>query len=431
MSVHALTRSAAETALGEQFLATKQFGRSRRRAAAFERFSAQGLPTRRVESWHYTDLRTAMAAAAPPASLPDRAALEAARTMIAKREGVAGAVRIVTVDGAFAPELSDPMPAGVTLSRRDEPSLDVEDAMASLVAAMAPEALVVEVASGAQLAAPVEILRVATDLAVRSLYSWTEIGIGKEAVATIVETFLGAPASVQRHAATLVRLAEAARLDHVAVVDDDPELHVESQVVELEARAELSTFGFVSGGALSRRQIFARLSGADAKFAYAGLALLDGARQGDTTLQVLHTARGGVSREYHRAIVADDAAGVFQGKVVVAPGAQKTDGSMKSQAVLLSPRAQMNAKPELEIFADDVVCGHGATVASIDPEQVFYLQARGLAKGEAEALLLEAFGAETIDKIRNDALANRLRARLAAWLAKRGIEGTAGKEIGA
>ena len=76
---------------------------------------------------------------------------------------------------------------------------------------------------------------------------------------------------------------------------------------------------------------------------------------------------------------------------------------MKSQAVLLSPRAQMNAKPELEIFADDVVCGHGATVASIDPEQVFYLQARGLAKGEAEALLLEAFGAETIDKIRNDA----------------------------
>ena len=120
---------------------------------------------------------------------------------------------------------------------------------------------------------------------------------------------------VQRHASTiLVRLAEAARLDHVAVVDDDPELHVESQVVELEARAELSAFGFVSGGALTRRQIFARLSGADAKFAYAGLALLDGARQGDTTLQVLHTARGGVSREHHRAIVADDAAASSRGR---------------------------------------------------------------------------------------------------------------------
>ena len=133
----------------------------------------------------------------------------------------------------------------------------------------------------------------------------------------------------------------------------------------------------------------------------------------------MHAAPRGVSREFYRAIVADDAVGVFQGKVVVAPGAQKTDGAMKSQAVLLSPQAQMNAKPELEIFADDVVCGHGATVASIDPEHVFYLQTRGIPRADAEAMLLEAFGVEAIDRVDDEALAQSLRARLAAWLAGR------------
>ncbi len=138
----------------------------------------------------------------------------------------------------------------------------------------------------------------------------------------------------------------------------------------------------------------------------------------------MHAAPRGVSREFYRAIVADDAAGVFQGKVVVTPGAQKTDGAMKSQAVLLSPHAQMNAKPELEIFADDVVCGHGATVASIDPEQIFYLQTRGIPKAEAEAMLLEAFGAEAIARVDDEALAQRLQARLAVWLAGRSAAGT-------
>ena len=146
------------------------------------------------------------------------------------------------------------------------------------------------------------------------------------------------------------------------------------------------------------------MPGEKAKVALGGLALLDGARRADTTLQVVHSAPGGVSREFYRAIVDDEAIGTFQGKVVVANGAQKTDGAMKSQAVLLSPHAQMNAKPELEIFADDVVCGHGATVGSLDPEQVFYLRTRGIPKDEAEAMLLEAFGGEAIERVDDEAL---------------------------
>src|SRR5260370_41783030 len=132
-------------------------------------------------------------------------------------------------------------------------------------------------------------------------------------------------------------------------------------------------------------------------------------------MQVLPPAPGGQSREFYRAIVDDDAVGVFQGKVIVEGAAQKTDGVMKSQAILLSPRAQMNAKPELEIFADDVVCGHGATVGSLDPDQVFYLRARGIAKGGADAILLGAFVIEAIDRVSNDTLEGVLNAPLLGW----------------
>ena len=156
-----------------------------------------------------------------------------------------------------------------------------------------------------------------------------------------------------------------------------------------------------------------------AKLSLGGLALIDGARRADTTLQVVHAARAGTSREFYRAIVDDDAVGVFQGKIIVEKAAQKTDGAMKSQAILLSPRAQMNEKPELEIFADDVVCGHGATVASLDPEQVFYLQSRGISNNDAKAMLLEAFGGELIDRIESEPLVGPLRARLATWLETR------------
>jgi len=426
MTAHARARSAAEAKLSEQFEASKTSARSPQRAAAFERFEASGLPTRRAESWHYTDLRSVMTDAAPIAAPPDRAAIETAKTLLAGRK-TTDVSRLVTVNGRFAPELSDAPPTGAVVTSREGRASGAEDPMALLVEAMAPDVVAVDVAVGAALAGPVEIVHVAVGESPYSLYSWTEVALGAGARATVIETFLGAAAAVQRHAATTLKLGRGARLEHVAVVGDDPELHLESQFVDLEAEAELDAFGCVSGGSLTRRQIFAKLAGEDAKIALSGLALLDRTRRADTTLQVLHAAPRGVSREFYRAIVADEAAGVFQGKVVVAPGAQKTDGAMKSQAVLLSPQAQMNAKPELEIFADDVVCGHGATVASIDPEQIFYLQTRGIPKDEAEAMLLEAFGAEAIERVEDEAAADALRTLLRAWL---GARHTAGARLG-
>lgn len=419
MTAHAVPRSNAELTLINQFEAQRELSPSPERATAFKRFAEKGLPTRRVESWHYTDLRAAMIDAAPLAPSPDRTAIETARRTLAGRKKL-GAARLVLLNGRLIEDLSDRMPAGAAIVARGARPAIVDDPMVALAEAMSLADCVVEVSDGAELDEPIEILHIVSGDGALSLYFRTEIVAGAGARASFVETFSGAGSAVQRHTITTLALAQGAALKHAVVVEDKAELHLESQVIEIEAGAELNAFALVSGGTLCRRQLFVRMVGERAKVALGGLALLDGSRRADTTLQVVHSAPGGTSREFYRAIVDDEAAGTFQGKVIVANGAQKTDGAMKSQAVLLSPHAQMNAKPELEIFADDVLCGHGATVGSLDPEQVFYLRTRGIPKDEAEAMLLEAFGGEAIERVEDVALADALRASFRAWLASRG-----------
>ena len=420
MTAHVVNRSAAESTLARQFAEQEQRERSPARAAAFARFAAAGLPTRRVEAWHYTDLRASMADAAPILSAPTRADTAAAQSRIAGRERFVAGPQLVLLGGRFIAELSDRLPTGVSIAEGRVAAKAVDDALAALNEAMTPSGCTISVAREAKLAEPVTILHLDDKASPHSVYSRTAFVLGAGAQASFVEIFDGAHAGVQRHSTTILTVAAGAVAKHVSVVGDEPGLHVETQICELAETAELGAFGLVSGGDLTRRQIFVSMSGAEARVSLGGLALIDGARRADTTLQVVHAAPGGTSREFYRAIVDDDAVGVFQGKIVVEKAAQKTDGAMKSQAILLSPRAQMNEKPELEIFADDVVCGHGATVASLDPEQVFYLESRGISTSDAKAMLLEAFGAESIDRIGDELLVGPLRARLNAWLGSRG-----------
>jgi Fe-S cluster assembly protein SufD len=415
----AFPRTAAELGLAEQFHASLGAADSPARAEAFRRFESAGLPTRRVESWHYTDLRIALAIAAPLAAAPDEAAIAAAKDRLAKLPRLAPA-RIVLVNGVFVAALSDRPPAGVALAQPPaSPTLPADDPMLALTLALAPAGIAAAVAPGAK-PPPIEIVHCFAGEGPRAVYSRFAIDIGADASAAFIERFVGAGAETQRHASTVIDVAAGGALAHVAAIEDEPGLHVESEVVRLAERAALDAFGFVAGGVLVRRQIFARIVGKDARIGLAGLGLLDGSRHADTTLEVVHAAPHGSSREFYRHIVADVATGVFQGKVIVQPGAQKTDGAMKSQAILLSPEATMNAKPELEIFADDVVCGHGATIGALDPEQLFYLQARGLPQAEAEAMLLEAFGAEAIGRVADSALAEALLTVMRDWLARRG-----------
>lgn len=424
MTVHSLqTRTAAETALAEQFAATPGVLPALEREASFRAFSTKGLPTRRNEAWHYTDLRSLFANVAPLAGAPDAIALAAARLALTARTS-AGAVRLAIVDGRFIRELSDAAPAGVSVAPLAEGgggrAGEEADALLALNGALAQGGCAIVVEAGAKIAPRLEIVHLRSAGAAKSVHSRVTIEIGAGAEARVVESFIGARAEDQRDVASLIDLADGARLDHVVIIEDAPALHIESQAVQLGDKARLSAFGLVMGGALVRRQIFATLTGEHADVALNGLSLLNGKRHADTTLVVSHDAPHGQSREFYKHIVADDATGVYQGKVIVQPGAQKTDGGMKSQAILLSPQAIMNNKPELEIFADDVVCGHGATVGALDPEQTFYLRARGLPKAEAEAMLLEAFGADAIARIEDEELSELMHEKMRAWLARRG-----------
>jgi Fe-S cluster assembly protein SufD len=417
------TRTAAETALAEQFAGARGALPALDREASFRAFAAKGLPTRRNEAWHYTDLRSLFAEAAPLADAPDAAAIAAASRALAARRPM-GAIVLAIVNGRFVPQLSDAPPPGVTVTpltqggRTGGVDADV-DALLALNGALAQGGCVIAVEAGVRMAERIEIVHWLTQGPAKSVHSRVFIEVGAGADARFVESFIGAGAADQRDAATILDLAAGAKADHCAVVEDDAAIHIESQVARLGEKAELSAFGFVSGGALVRRQIFAALGGQYGDLALGGLSLLDGKRHADTTLVVDHAAPHGRSREFYKHIVADGATGVYQGKVVVQPGAQKTDGAMKSQAILLSPHAVMNNKPELEIFADDVVCGHGATVGALDPEQLFYLQARGLPKAAAEAMLLEAFGADSIARVSDEDLAEMLRDKMRRWLAGR------------
>ncbi len=406
MSVHSLNvKTGAEAALAQQFAALSP---SEPRRAAFAAFERLGLPTRRDEAWHYTDLRARLTEVAALAPAPDAARLEAARAALDVLPRLGG-MRLVLVDGRWAPVLCDAPPSGLTVvPTPDAPEPD--EAVVALNIAFAEGALRIGLPPGES---SVEIVHLDGPGAI---FSRLEVFVPARARATVVERFEGATGETQRNAVTILGLGESARCDWTTLIADDAALHLETRRARLAGEAALNDFALISGGALVRRQLDVGHQAASAKIALSGLSLLDGTRHADTTLTLRHAAPLGQSREYFRHIVADAASGVYQGKVIVSPGAQKTDGAMKSQALLLSPTAQMNNKPELEIFADDVVCGHGATVGALDPQQIFYLLSRGIPQREAEAMLLEAFGAEAIERVADETVADALRERLRAWL---------------
>jgi Fe-S cluster assembly protein SufD len=191
----------------------------------------------------------------------------------------------------------------------------------------------------------------------------------------------------------------------------------------LGENARYRAFQLTAATGLARNSVFALFEGEGAKLDISGAFLGRGSEHIDTTLVVDHAVPGGESRELFKGVLADRARGVFQGKVIVRPNAQKTDGKQMAQALLLSPDAEFDSKPELEIFADDVVCGHGSTSAEIDEDLLFYMLSRGIPRGEARALLIESFIGEAIDKVEDESLREALSAmaksRLAALSAVR------------
>jgi len=266
MTAHVVSRSAAERTLSRQFAEQERREPSSARASAFARFAAAGLPTRRVEAWHYTDLRAAMADASPILATPKQADIELARKVLAKRERFAAGAQIVLLGGRFIAALSDPLPTGVLIVEGSAVAPNaVDDPLAALNEALSPAGCTIKVARGVKLAEPITVVHLTTEPSSHSVYSRTAIALDVEAQASFVEIFDGAHAGVQRHAATIMTLADGARATHVAVVGDEPGLHIETQICEVAKTAKLAAFGLVSGGEVTRRQIFVRLAGDEQK----------------------------------------------------------------------------------------------------------------------------------------------------------------------
>lgn len=405
------------------------------RAEAFARFERQGLPHRRVEEWKYSDLRARLKSTAPLAARPSA---EEARAALAAVTDVFTDVdrhRLVLVDGRLRPELSDvdglsvekAAVAGLTerlATGAPEllrvPEIAAGDIAVALNTAFVSEGVVVEVADGVRLSKPVEILHVATSGAPAARFARVVVNLGKDASATVVANAVGGGADGETNIVFDYRVGEGARLTVAArQAENAGTVHLASTFVRLAARAELKHLTVAAGADFARHQSFVSFGGKGAKAALYGATMIDGKRHIDQTLVVDHAVPQCDSAELFKTAIDDRATAVFQGLIMVRPDAQKTNGKMMSQALLLSDEAQMASKPELEIFADDVVCGHGATSGQIDESQLFYLMARGIPRREAERLLIEAFLDEAIDAVGDEAIAGALRRTVSAWLAKR------------
>ncbi len=405
------------------------------RRAAFANFERTGLPHRRIEEWKYTDLRALMREVLPLASAPDAAALARAKAAVASI-AVEGATKLVLVDGMFAADLSDlsALPPGVAVrslravlneqaneTRGDLLLSTATDPMLSLNAAFATDGVVVTVADGAQLATPLQLVHVAT--APKSArYSRSHVRLGKGARVTLVESCVAAEgaSAYQANDAAVIWVGDEATLSHIRLMRDAADaVNVTSELIMVGARSRISMFNMTSGGAVSRLQGFITLAGEGSELTINGVNLLRGKQHGDTTLVVDHAVPGCTSRENFRAVLDDRAHSVFQGRIIVRPDAQQTDGKMMTRALLLSDEAEADNKPELEIFADDVSCGHGATSGALDESLLFYLRARGLSAAEAQALLIQAFVGEAIEAIEDDGLRECVIAAAQDWLEAR------------
>jgi Fe-S cluster assembly protein SufD len=436
----AVIKTAAETALAQTFAQARDRlpgdgAIMARRNAAFDVFAEQGLPHRRIEEWKYTDLRALMRDAKPLASPPDASAKARAKDagrLLADLD----ARRLVFVDGAFVPELSDlrDLEADLVVGSLAQALTDGDPVVAARLGKLAPandaavalntalmgDGAVIRVASGATIERPLHLLFVASEKPA-AIFTRSLVTIDHGARVMLIESHEGPTTSdYQINAALELFAGDNAHVDHVKVIGEGSEaLHVSTLAAAIGAHARFNTFSFISGGGVVRNQLFLRLDGEGTVAGIRGASLLKDRQHADTTLFADHIARDCQSREMFKSVLDNEAHGVFQGRIIVRRHAQKTDAKMMTQALLLSERAEADNKPELEIFADDVQCGHGATAGALDEELKFYLMARGIPPAEAEAMLIQAFLGEAIEGIEHAGLREALIESVAAWLGAR------------
>ena len=391
------------------------------REDALERVRSMGLPSRRDEYWKYTRPDTLTQADAPEAA--------PFTTDEAPVFNDFDRLKIVFVDGVFSAEHSDELSLeGIEIARLADAAdiswaselygaletkgqKPVERPLAALNTALASDGVLIRCTKTPS--KPVSLIyRHENSTSDAVLHHVVKVEAG--ASLTLLEN---GPAAARLNKCLEALVADGAEFHHVRAQGRDHERRaVTHMFVELGRESVFKSFTLTVNGRLTRNECIIEFTGDDAIAHVAGAALGDGDFVHDDTVFITHDAVNCESRQVFKKVLRNGATGVFQGKILVKPGAQKTDGYQKSQSLLLDGDSQFLAKPELEIYADDVACSHGSTSGAIDEDALFYLRARGVPHNMANDLMTLAFLAEAVEEIEDDGLKDELTGRLEGWL---------------
>jgi Fe-S cluster assembly protein SufD len=396
------------------------------REMALARLMAQGLPGRRDEYWRYTDPASLVAPDPVQAPVFDTRAETLAFETLDR-------LKLVFTDGVFDAEASDPLDmAGVQISRLAEAGAGhwadahygqleaagqnpVARPLAALNTAFARDGVLIRVTG--QGALPVSLIyRHRAQNSDAMLHNVILLEPGADF--TLLEN---GPAAARLSAVTEVIVGDGAAFHHIRVQGRDPERRAVTHMFgRLGTGSTFKSFTLTANGKLTRNEAVLELLGDGGKAHVAGAAVADGAFHHDDTVFITHQGRDCESRQVFKKVLMNGAVGVFQGKILVQQSAQKTDGYQIAQSLLMDEDSQFLAKPELEIYADDVKCSHGSTSGALDETALFYLRSRGVPHRQAQALLVLAFLQQALDEIEDDALRKDVGARMEAWMSLHG-----------
>jgi Fe-S cluster assembly protein SufD len=411
--------TAAETALIEAY--NEQFGElpgdgdvAAIRDRLLDDLKTAGLPTRRVEAWHYTDFKSLLRVVPKDAASRSVDAVastvdgSSVLTLLHGKATGKAAVKGLTV-GTYAESLIN----GTAAARLT--ALGADDAIGRINGSFVRDGYVVDVPEGTELETPLEIQFLHAG---GQVHTRLPVTFGAHVKATVIERHQ----SVTGDAALVssisdVTIGDGTELTWIILQEQGSEdTHLGQIRVDLGKDAKLKLFVINAGGKLVRQELHIKATGEGSDLKLRGVNLLGGDTHTDVTLVLGHDVPNTESTEIVRNVVFDRARGVFQGMIRVAPDAQKTDARMACNTLLMSDEAEFSVKPELEIFADDVQCGHGATVADIDDNHLYYLMARGIPKSKARAMLVNAFVAEIVEELENEPLVDALEGVISSWL---------------
>ncbi|MFD1744251.1 Fe-S cluster assembly protein SufD [Rhizobium helianthi] len=375
-----------------------------------------GLPTRRVEAWHYTDLKSlvrSIPANAPAASTRNPSALVEGAAVLVTRQGEADAK--ASVEGVLISSFADMLREGTAA-----PGLsisDADDTVGKINGSFVRDGYVLEFPAGVEIEHPIEVQALH---GAGQAHTRFPVSFGAGSKATVIERHLQTTDG-QAFVSSIsdISLDDGAEVTWIVLQEQgENDTHLGQVRLRIGDNAKLRLFVINAGGKLVRQELRVDVAGEGADLTLRGVNLLGGDTHTDVTLVLGHNVPNTTSTEIFRNVVFDRARGVFQGMIKVAIDAQKTDARMACNTLLMSDDAEFAAKPELEIFADDVQCGHGATVADIDDNHLYYLMARGIPRNRARAMLVNAFVAEIVEELEEEALVEALEEIISSWLEK-------------